>query len=115
MGRASRGLAVLAIAVLGIPASAVAVPSVTLKANIVPIPKNLTKKGGPTWPKTGSILGAPAALEFSFTIKGNEYPAASEGFTPGTELNVGPLPLRRIDVYLPKGTKVNARAFPHAR
>jgi hypothetical protein len=104
-------LALLGAAVLSVPAVASAAPEVKLKAKIVPIQKNLKKKGGPTWPGTGSILGAPAALEFTFTIKGNEYPSASEGFGPGTQLNVGPAPPRRIDVYLPKGTKVSAKGF----
>ena len=60
MRRASTFVVLLALAVFGLPAVASAAPSVTLKANIVPIPKNLTKKGGPTWPNTGAILGAPA-------------------------------------------------------
>lgn len=112
MRRGSMCLVALALVGLGIPAAASAAPSVILKAKIVPIPKNLTKKGGPTWPKTGSFLGAPAALEFSFTIKGSEYPTAGEGFSEGTELNAGPPPPRRIDVYLPKGTKINPNGFP---
>lgn len=104
-------LALLGAAALSIPAAASAAPVVTLKAKIVPIPKNLTKKGGPVWPGTGNILGAPAAIEGTFTIKGSEYPTASEGFTEGTELNVGPAPLRRVEVYLPKGTKINSAPF----
>lgn len=112
MRRVSTCIAVVALAVLGFPATVFAAPGVTLKAKIVPIPKDLTKRGGPTWPKTGNLLGAPAALEFSFTIKGNEYPSASEGFGPGTQLNAGPLPPRRIDVYLPKGTRVSPKGFP---
>lgn len=111
MRRASMCLALLGVAVLGIPAVASAAPTVTFKARIVPIPKNLSKKGGPTWPKTGSILGAPAALEGSFTIKGSEYPAESEGWEKGTQLNVGPPPLRLVTVYLPKGTKISTKGF----
>ena len=112
MRRASMVLALLGAAALSIPAAASAAPTVTLKAKIVPIPKNLSKKGGPTWPKTGNILGAPAAIEGTFTIKGSEYPAASEGWVSGTELNVGPPPLRRVEVYLPKGTKISSAPFP---
>lgn len=111
MRRASTCLALLGVAVLGVPAAASAAPTVTLKAKIVPIPKNLEKKGGPTWPKTGAILGAPAALEGTFTIKGNEYPTASEGFTEGTQLNVGPPPVRKVTVIFPKGTKISAKGF----
>ncbi len=112
MRRASMCLALLGAAVLGVPAAASAVPTVTFKAKAVPVPKNLTKKGGPTWPGTGNILGKPAAFEAVFTIKGNEYPTASEGFTEGTLLNVGPAPLRRVEVYLPKGTKITTKGFP---
>ncbi len=112
MRRASMVLALLGAATLSIPAAACAAPEVKLKAKIVPIPKNLNKKGGPTWPGTGNILGAPAAIEGTFTIKGSEYPTASEGFTEGTELNVGPPPLRRVEVYLPKGTTISTKGFP---
>ena len=112
MRRASMCLALLGAAVLGVPAAASAVPTVTFKAKAVPVPKNLSKKGGPTWPGTGNILGKPAAFEAVFMIKGNEYPTASEGFTEGTLLNVGPAPLRRVEVYLPKGTKITTKGFP---
>lgn len=111
MRRASMCLALLGVAVFGLTALAAAAPTVTFKARVVPIPKNLKKNGGPTWPHTGNILGAPAAVEGTFTIKGNEYPTASEGFTPGTQLNVGPPPLRKVLVYLPKGTKISAKGF----
>lgn len=111
MRRASMVLALLGAVALSIPAAASAAPTVTLKAKIVPILKNLSKKGGATWPGTGNILGAPAAVEGTVTIKGNEYPAAGEGFTEGTLLNVGPPPLRRVEVYLPKGTKINSAPF----
>ncbi len=111
MRRASACLALLGAAVLGLPAAASAAPTVTFKAKVVPVPKNLNKKGGPTWPGTGNILGKPAAVEAQFTIKGNEYPTASEGFTEGTELSVGPAPLRRVTVYLPKGTKISTKGF----
>ncbi len=104
-------LALLGVAVFGFTALAAAAPTVTFKARVVPIPKNLKKKGGPTWPGTGNILGAPAAVEGTFTIKGNEYPTASEGFAAGTQLNVGPAPLRQVLVYLPKGTKISAKGF----
>jgi hypothetical protein len=88
-----------------------AAPTVTFKAKAVPVQKSLKKKGGATWPGTGNILGKPAAVEAVFTIKGNEYPTASEGFTTGTLLDVGPAPLRRVTVYLPKGTKITTKGF----
>jgi hypothetical protein len=111
MRRASMFLALLGAAALAVPAASYAAPTMTVKAKIVPIPKNLSKKGGPTWPGTGNILGAPAALEGTFTFKGNEYPTAAEGFTEGTELGVGPAPVRRIEVYFPKGVKINSKGF----
>lgn len=111
MRRASTCLALICATVLGVPAAASAAPTVTFKAKVVPVPKNLSKANGPKWPGTGNILGKPAAVEAVFTIKGNEYPTASEGFTEGTELNVGPAPLREVTVYLPKGTKINTSGF----
>jgi hypothetical protein len=99
MRRASIGAALLGLAFAGVPAVASAAPTVTLKAKIVPVPKNLLKKKGPSWPGTGNYLGAGAALEFKFTIKGSEYPDGH------------PDPLRRVKVYLPKGTKITTKGF----
>ena len=53
MRRASTCLAVLGLAVLGLSATASAAPTITLKAEAVPIPG---------FPHTGNILGAGAAL-----------------------------------------------------
>ena len=73
MRRASTCLAVLGLAVLGLPAAAsAAAPAVTFKAKAVPIPG---------FPHTGNILGAGAAVEAEYTIKGTEYgglPAAAD-------------------------------------
>lgn len=99
MRRASIYLALLGFAFLSVPAAASAAPEVTFKAKAVPIPKNLAKKGGATWPGTGNYFGAGAAVEAKFTIKGTEY---DEGH---------PAPLRRVRTYLPKGTKINAKGF----
>lgn len=99
MRRASIGAALLGLAFAGVPAVASAAPQVTIKAKIVPIQKNLAKKGGATYPGTGNILGAPAALEFHFTIKGSEYPDGH------------PNPLRHVNTYLPKGTKITTKGF----
>lgn len=98
MRRASLCAALCGIAALAVPAAASAAPSVTFKARPVPIPKHLNKKKGPTWPGTGDILGAPTALEATFTIKGTEY----NGF---------PAPLREVVVYLPKGAKLHPQGF----
>lgn len=99
MRRASTWLVLCGLAVLGLPAMASAAPKVTLKARAVPIPKHLNKKHSPNWPHTGNILGAPAAVEATFTIKGTEY----NGF---------PAPLRKVVVYLPKGAKLHPQGFP---
>jgi hypothetical protein len=90
-------LACAAIAALALTSVAHAAPEVSVKAKIVPIPvnPNAPKK---TYPKTGNILGAPAALETQVTIKGNEYFG-------------GPSPIVSVVAYLPNGVKLNPKAF----
>jgi len=90
MRRASTCLALLGLAVLGLPAAASAAPTVTLVAKAVPI------KG---FPGTGNIYGAGAAVEAHFTIKGTE--------------GIGgvPSPLTHVNFYLPYGAKVHAGGF----
>jgi hypothetical protein len=90
MRRASTCLAVLGLAVLALSGTASAAPTVTLKAKAVPIPG---------FPHTGNILGAGAAVESEFTIKGNEY----GGFPP---------PLMGVKVFLPAGVKLHTSGFP---
>ena len=74
MRRISTCLAVLGLAVLGLSASASAAPTITLKAEAVPIPG---------FPHTGNILGAGAALKAEYTISGDRSSwlpgAADEG------------------------------------
>lgn len=82
----------------GLPVAASAAPTVIARAAVVPIPKNLRTGKGPTWPGTGNILGAPAALELEGKIKGTEF----GGF---------PSPLKQIKIFLPKGTRVNQAGF----
>src|SRR5215469_11804727 len=86
-------LALVALAAMALTGMAQAAPQVSVKAKIVPIPvnPNSPKK---TYPGTGNILGAPAALETSMTIKGNEYFG-------------GPTPITSVVAYLPNGTKLN--------
>jgi hypothetical protein len=72
------------------PGSALAAPSVTVKAKIVPI------KG---FPGTGNKLGAGAAVESQVTISGTEY----GGFPP---------PLIGVNVFLPKGVVLHPSGFP---
>jgi hypothetical protein len=90
MRRASTCLALLGLAVLGLPAAASAAPVVTLVAKAVPIPG---------FPHTGNILGAGAAVEAKYTIKGTE--------------GIGgvPSPLTHVNFWLPAGTKLHPQGF----
>jgi hypothetical protein len=90
MRRASTCLALLGLAVLGLPAVASAAPTVTLFAKAVPISG---------FPGTGNILGAGAAVEFKYTITGTE----STGGVPSQ--------ITGVTVYSPAGTKVNQAGF----
>jgi len=72
-----------------LPAVASAAPSVTFKARAIPIPG---------FRGTGNILGAGAALQAQYTIRGTEY----GGFPP---------PLEGINFYTPAGTKITTRGF----
>ncbi len=100
MRRASTRLALLglAVATLGLPAVAGAAPTVTLKVKAVPIPVNPNASHGPTYPGTGNILGAGAALETEYKISGTEY----GGF---------PLPLIGVTFLTPPGTKLHPQGF----
>ena len=89
MRRASTCLALLGLAVLGLPVAASAAPTVTLTTKAVPIPG---------FPGTGNKLGAGAALEVKYTIHGTEY----GGF---------PAPLIGVKVKLPAGTKIHSQGF----
>ncbi|HEY1449312.1 MAG TPA: hypothetical protein VGF47_00060 [Solirubrobacteraceae bacterium] len=71
------------------PAISSAAPIVTFKARAIPIPG---------FRGTGNILGAGAALQVQYAIKGTEY----GGFPP---------PLIGINFYTPAGTKLNTRGF----
>jgi hypothetical protein len=89
MRRALVGCVAL-LAALALPTVASGVPTVTVKAKIVPI------KG---FPHTGNKLGAGAAVASQVTISGTEY----GGFPP---------PLIGVNVYLPKGTVLHPSGFP---
>ena len=89
MRRASTCLAVIGLALLALSGVASAAPTVTFKAQAVPI------KG---FPHTGNLLGAGAAFQAEFTIKGTEY----GGYPP---------PLIGVNVYLPSGTKLHPQGF----
>jgi hypothetical protein len=81
--------AVLVLAVASLPAVASAAPTVTFKASAVPIPG---------FRGTGNILGAGAALQIQYTIKGSEY----GGF---------PAPLIGVNFFTPAGTKLHTGGF----
>jgi hypothetical protein len=100
MRRASTRLAMLGLAALalGLPASALAAPTVTVKVKILPVLKDNAKPKAGHWPHTGNFLGAPAALETKFLIKGEEYFGS-------------PPPVRRVTVYLPKGVGIHTSGF----
>jgi hypothetical protein len=87
--RAIASAVVLGLVVLCPPVAAMAAPTVTFKARAVPIPG---------FRGTGDILGAGAALQVQYTIKGTEY----GGFPP---------PLIGVNFYTPAGTKLHTRGF----
>lgn len=90
------GLAVMALCIAAAAASAA--PTVTLKARAVPIPVNPSSSKSRTYPGTGNILGAGAAVEAQYKISGAEY----GGF---------PLPLTGVNFFLPAGAKLHPGGF----
>jgi hypothetical protein len=91
-------LVCVGLAMLALPAAATAAPAVTVKAKIVPIPINPSSPNSPTYPGTGNMLGAPAALEAELAISGTEY----GGY---------PSPVTQVVVELPNGTKLHPQGF----
>ncbi len=91
-------LSCLCLIALGVPSSASAQPVVTIKAKIVPIPINPSSPKSPTYPNTGSILGAGAGLEAEIHISGTEY----GGY---------PSPVTGVVVELPAGVKLHSQGF----
>ena len=88
----------LALSAPGLPAVASAQPSVTIKAKIVPIPIEPSSPNSPTYPNTGNILGAGAALEATLDISGTEY----GGY---------PSPVTKVVVELPASVKLHTQGF----
>jgi hypothetical protein len=86
------------VAGLGLPSAASAQPLVTVKAKIVPIPIDPSSPNSPTYPNTGNILGAGAALEAELAISGTEY----GGF---------PSPVTQVIVELPANVKLHTQGF----
>jgi hypothetical protein len=89
MRRISTCLAVLGLAAMALSATASAAPTITLKAEAVPIPG---------FPHTGNILGAGTALQTEFTISGTEY----GGYPP---------PLTGVKFYGPAGAGLHSQGF----
>ncbi|HTZ85779.1 MAG TPA: hypothetical protein VMB05_03845 [Solirubrobacteraceae bacterium] len=89
------------VAALAVPALASAAPTVTFKARAVPIPK----PGGGSYPHTGNILGAGAAVQAEFTLSGSGY-----GATPQNPAGGIP-PLSQVNFFLPAGAKINSHGF----
>jgi hypothetical protein len=90
MRRGSICVGVLAASFMALASAASGAPTVTFKAQAVPIPG---------FPHTGDILGAGAALQSEFKISGTEY----GGF---------PAPLIGVNVSLPSGSVLHPAGFP---
>jgi hypothetical protein len=104
MRRASTCLALLGLAVLGVPALASAAPTAQIssfKAKAVPIPK----PGGGVWPKTGNCLGCGAAVEAEYTITGSGYGVTTQNPAGGIP------PISQVNFFLPAGARINAKGF----
>ena len=102
MCRASMFRAGIALGVLGLlaglPGLAAARPVITLKAEAVPIPIDLSNPHSATYPGTGAIYGAPLAMEAELTIGGTEYGGS-------------PAPLTGVRFYIPAGVRVHPQGF----
>ena len=103
MRRASTCLALLGLAILGVPAvaSATTAEISSFKAQAVPIPK----PGGGTWPHTGNILGAGAAVEAEYQITGAGYGVTTQNPAGGIP------PISQVNFFLPAGAKINSNGF----
>lgn len=107
MRRASTCLAVLGLVALGalgfagVSSAEITAKIKSFKAKAVPIPK----PGGGTFPHTGNILGAGAAVEADYEIEGSGY-----GTTPQNP-NGGIPPISQVNFYLPAGAKIHPAGF----
>jgi hypothetical protein len=70
-------------------------------AQAVPIPK----PGGSTYPHTGNILGAGAALSVEYVITGSGYRVTTQNPAGGIP------PISQVNFYLDAGAKINAKPF----
>jgi hypothetical protein len=95
-------LALLGLIVLAAPASASAeeIPTPTLKvsAKAVPIPG---------FPGTGNFYGKGADVEATAEVEGSGYGSSAQNPKGGIP------PLSAVNIYLPKGVKLNPKPFAH--
>jgi len=104
MRRALTCLALLGLAVVGVPAVASAAPTAQIssfKAQAVAIPK----PGGGVWPKTGNCLGCGAAVEAEYQITGAGYGVTTQNPAGGIP------PISQVNFFLPAGAKINSNGF----
>jgi hypothetical protein len=107
MRKASACLVLLGLIALSLPAVStaaeptVAITKFTVKA--VPIPK----PGGGTWPHTGNILGAGAAVEVEYEFSGEGYGSTAQNPKGGIA------PISQVNFYLDAGAKLHPQAFGH--
>jgi hypothetical protein len=96
-------MALLGLAVLGVPAvaSATTAEITSFKAQAVPIPK----PGGGTFPHTGNILGAGAAVSAEYVITGSGYGVTTQNPAGGIP------PISQVNFFLPAGAKINSKGF----
>jgi len=90
MRKVSTCVAVLGLALLAMPGVAGATPTVSFKAEAVPIPG---------FPHTGNILGAGTDLKTEYAIGGTEYFGS-------------PPPIIGVNFYLPAGATLHPSGFP---
>jgi hypothetical protein len=91
MRRVSKYVVLIVLAVFGLPAVASAATITGVKAGIKPIPG---------FAETGDILGAGAEVELEGKLEGDELPGGL------------PLQTRKLVLYFPAGTKIDATGFP---
>jgi hypothetical protein len=96
--RIYKSIALVGLLALGLPITASATPTVTLKLRSVPIAVNPEVANGPTYPGTGDTLGAGTAIEGEAKVSGTEY----GGFPP---------PVTGVIILAPAGVKLHPQGF----
>lgn len=96
--RIFKSIVLVGLLALGLPITAGASPTVSIKLRSVPIAINPAVANGPTYPGTGDALGAGAAIEGEARISGEEY----GGF---------PSPVTGVTILAPAGMKLHPQGF----